>query len=77
LRKRELFEEVILDAVGANVVMAVHIRNRKEPIPERLRMIISAVLESYFTHYPYMFVFVQEDLSKIANDTNGMLAQRD
>lgn len=68
--KRELFEDVVLDAVEANVVMAVHIRKGAEPVPERLRKIISSVLESYFTHYPYMFVFIQEDLSKIANDTS-------
>jgi AcrR family transcriptional regulator len=68
--KRELFEEVVLDAVEANVVMAVHIRKRTEPVPERLRMIVESVLESYYTQYPYMFVFIQEDLSKIANDTS-------
>jgi len=68
--KRELFEEVVLDAVEANVVMAVHIRNGKEPVTERLRLIVSAVLESFVRHYPYMFVFIQEDLNQIADDTS-------
>lgn len=59
--KSELFEEVVLGAVVANVEMAEKIRDGDELPTAKLERLISEVLASYAEYYPHLYVFLQED----------------
>jgi TetR/AcrR family transcriptional regulator, cholesterol catabolism regulator len=64
--KRELFYEVVHEAVEANVVKAEEIRDSVAEPAEKLRALIVELMVSYAAHYPYLFVFIQEDIGKVA-----------
>jgi AcrR family transcriptional regulator len=66
--KQQLFREVIIDAVTTNVGKAVEIARGEEPAREKLRSLLTSLMDSYDRLYPLLFVYVQEDITKIAND---------
>jgi TetR/AcrR family transcriptional regulator, cholesterol catabolism regulator len=66
--KQQLFRAVIIDAVEANVARAREIAEGDAPADEKLRAMIVALLDSYERHYPYLFVYVQEDMRRIPTD---------
>lgn len=64
--KNELFDEVVTEAVEANVARAEAIRDSDAPAPEKLRTLIESLMASYAEHYPFLYVFIQENLSQAA-----------
>jgi AcrR family transcriptional regulator len=64
--KNELFDEVVTEAVEANVATAEAIRDSQAPAPEKLRTLIESLIASYGEHYPFLYVFIQENLSQVA-----------
>jgi len=66
--KKELFAAVVQDAVVANIEMAERIQASSEPADEKLSQLIRALLDSYATFYPHIYVFVQEDVSRMDVD---------
>ena len=64
--KAELFDEVVSSAVEANTSLAEEVRAGSQPAPEKLRMVIEALMRSYADNFPYLYVFVQENLSHVA-----------
>jgi AcrR family transcriptional regulator len=69
--KRELFDEMVGEAVRANVTDAERIRDNGAPAPERLRQMIVSLMRAYEEHYPYLYIFVQEDLSRATPDRSA------
>jgi len=69
--KEELFQEVIYEVVLSNVVMAETIREDRSPPPEKVRTFVTSLVRSYERHYPYLFVFIQEDMAQIAEPQSG------
>lgn len=67
--KRELFHEVVRDAVDANVIRAEAIRDGAGSGPEKVRALIHSLMASYAEHHPYLFVYIQEDMTRM--DQNG------
>lgn len=63
--KNELFDEVVTEAVEANVAQAEQIRDSDAPAPEKLRTLIESLMGSYAAHYPFLYVFIQENLSQV------------
>lgn len=63
--KNELFDEVVTEAVEANVAQAERIRDSDAPAPEKLRTLIESLMVSYGAHYPFLYVFIQENLSHV------------
>jgi AcrR family transcriptional regulator len=63
--KQELFDEVVLGAFGANIEMAEAIRDSDSPAAEKLSKLIESLLVSYARHYPYLFVFLQENVGRL------------
>jgi AcrR family transcriptional regulator len=70
--KQELFDEVVLEALVANIEMAERIRDTEGPAQEKLERLIEELLVSYGAYYPHLYVFLQEDASKF-----GAGARRD
>lgn len=68
--KQQLFREVIIDAVTTNVGAAVKIARGEEPARKKLRSLLTSLMDSYDRLYPLLFVYVQEDITKIANDNS-------
>lgn len=63
--KEELFDEVVTDAVRANVEAARAIRDGEGRAPDKLRSLLTALMESYAANYPFLYVFIQENLSHV------------
>lgn len=64
--KEELFHAVIINVIEANLKACEDILALDAPPKEKLGMVIRVILESYQKHYPYVFVYIQEDMAQIA-----------
>lgn len=63
--KEELFDEVVSDAVRANVARAEAIRDGAGDAPDKLRRLVTELMDSYAASYPFLYVFIQENLSHV------------
>jgi AcrR family transcriptional regulator len=66
--KEELFHEVIRDATTKNVVMAEEILKRQGGAADKLRTLFLELMTSFERQYPYMFIYIQEDMVQIASE---------
>lgn len=64
--KEELFEECITDAVNSNINAAEAIQAKSLTPRQKLEELIALFIESQVEHYPYMFVYVQEDMRRVS-----------
>ncbi|MFF3892574.1 TetR/AcrR family transcriptional regulator [Streptomyces sp. NPDC001812] len=67
--KEELFRDVVSEAVTANIESAQKVVAQPLPASRKLARLIELLMESFERHFPYLYVFVQEDFSKIGGDT--------
>lgn len=66
--KEELFHEVVGGAVAANADAAEAIRQAPGTAPEKLQTLITGLMVSYAENYPFLYVYIQENLNTIAPD---------
>jgi TetR/AcrR family transcriptional regulator, cholesterol catabolism regulator len=66
--KEELFHEVVGDAVAANVEAAEAIARGPGAAPAKLRALITGLMTSYAENYPFLYVYIQENLNTISPD---------
>jgi TetR/AcrR family transcriptional regulator, cholesterol catabolism regulator len=66
--KKELFREMVNEATSENVHMAERAANLDQAAREKLRELIEGLLQSYVKHYPYLYVYVQEDMLRLSKD---------
>lgn len=64
--KEELFDEVIRDVSDENVATAERIRDSNAAAPKKLSDLIEALMTSYGTHYPILYVYIRENLAHVA-----------
>lgn len=64
--KEELFDEVVSDEVRANVARAQAIRDGEGAAPDKLRRLVTELMDSYAASYPFLYVFIQENLSHVS-----------
>lgn len=64
--KEELLDEVVTDVVRANLARAEDIRDSDDDAPAKLRRLITELMVSYATHYPFLYVYLQENLAHVA-----------
>ena len=67
--KEELFEDVVGEAVRANVSDVETLAAEDMPADEKLMQFIERLMSSYARHYPYLFVFVQENMSHMTDES--------
>ena len=65
--KEELFHAVVTGAAAENVDALQAIRHGPGTAVEKLRAAIVALMSSYAEHYPYLYVYVQEDLDRVVD----------
>jgi AcrR family transcriptional regulator len=73
--KQQLFREVIIGAVSVNVADATAIAEGPGPARDKLQALLVSLLDSYERVYPLLFVYVQEDMRRIASDDSPESAQ--
>lgn len=69
--KEELFRDVVSEAVTSNIEAAEEVVARDLPASRKLARLIQLLMESFERHYPYLYVFVQEDFSKLGGDVGA------
>lgn len=73
--KNELFDEVVTEAVETNVALAESIRDSDAPAPAKLRTLLESLMRSYAAHYPFLYVFIQENLSQVPPKRSAWAAE--
>lgn len=63
--KEELFDSVVTEVVHGNTRVAERIRDSEDPAPEKLRKLIVSLMESFEENYPFLYVYLQENLSHV------------
>lgn len=66
--KEELFHEVVGTAVETNADTAEQILAGPGTAPEKLRTLVRGLMVSYAESYPFLYVFIQENLGTGATD---------
>ncbi len=69
--KEELFKEVVLEATVTNVEFIETIAQSNIAPLNKIRQLIRGMMAAYRDQYPYMFVFVQEEMGKITTESKG------
>lgn len=65
--KRELLLEAVTGVSNANLELAKSVRNQSDLSPaERVRLFITATLQTYDENYPQVYVYIQEDMARVA-----------
>lgn len=65
--KEELFQECIKGTLEANIERAERIMASDLSPREKLTQLIGYVIEANVEHYPYMYVYIQEDMSHLGS----------
>jgi AcrR family transcriptional regulator len=63
-----LFHEVVGGAVARNVATAESIVAGAGTAPEKLRALVTGLMVSYSEAYPFLYVYIQENLSNVSPD---------
>lgn len=64
--KEELFHQAVGDAVERNCLRAEAILAEGGTPAEKLRTLVVELMVSYAENYPYLYLYIQEDLSSLA-----------
>lgn len=67
--KQDIYLDLIRQAVEQIVVIAETAAVDSAPATIRLRQLFEAILEGYERHYPYMHLFIQEDVRRLSPDS--------
>jgi AcrR family transcriptional regulator len=75
--KEDLFHAAVQDVLATNLLEAERILNLDADAVEKLRLLIQQAVSSYEAHYPYMYLYIQEDVGKLpAQDESWALQMR-
>jgi AcrR family transcriptional regulator len=66
--KHELFHAVIIDAVQHLVDAAEHIAAADMTAAGKMQALVAELMRAYTDHYPYLYVYIQEDMTKLAEE---------
>jgi TetR/AcrR family transcriptional regulator, cholesterol catabolism regulator len=66
--KQELFDEVVREASERNIAAAESARAADGPPLDRLRLVITDLMNSYAANYPLLYVYLRENPSSVDPD---------
>jgi AcrR family transcriptional regulator len=66
--KHEIFIDLIQQAVQEVVLLAEGVARSEQPAMVRLKDLAVKTVDAYERHYPYMYVYIQEDMRKVPGD---------
>ena len=64
--KEEILDEIVTDVVKASVTLAEQVRDGDGAAPEKLRRLVTTLMRTYAAHYPFLYVYLQENLAHVA-----------
>src|SRR6201996_4740258 len=73
--KEELFHESIKDVLDANLQQAEAVYAGELNPVEKLTELVNTLLASYEANYPYMFVYIQEDMAQVVTSESQWAAE--
>lgn len=66
--KEALFNEVVQEASEANLQSALAILDSSDDAATKIGRLVRSLMDSYARHYPYLHVYIQENLNHVAAD---------
>lgn len=69
--KQQLFRDVVSEAVTANIAAAEGLVGEPVPTLQKVTVLIEQLMGSFERHFPFMYVVIQEDASKLGVDEDG------
>lgn len=66
--KEELFREAVREVVESNLREVARILATEAAPDRKLRLIVNTLIASYEQHYPHMYVYIQEEMRRVAAD---------
>lgn len=69
--KEELFHDVVGGAVEKNAITAESIRDGVGTPAEKLRTLVVELMNSYAESYPFLYVYIQENLGQVSRDRSA------
>lgn len=73
--KEELFHESIKDVLDSNLEQAEAVYATDLGPVEKLTALVNTLLASYEANYPYMFVYIQEDMAQVLTSESPWAAE--
>lgn len=73
--KEELLQEAVRGVLDENVSAAERIVGMECDARTKLRLLVEQLISSYEQHYPYMFVYIQEDMGKVSREASPWARQ--
>ena len=73
--KDEIFDEIVTELVKANTDEAERIAAGTEPAPAKLRALVLQLMRSYADNYPFLYVYLQQNLSHVSEERQGWAAE--
>ncbi|WP_263399794.1 hypothetical protein [Saccharopolyspora pogona] len=64
-----MFQATAKRVLDENLLEATSIANLETPAHEKLRLLIELQMTSYAANFPYVYVYIQEDMGKVAYQT--------
>ena len=72
--KDEIFDEIVTELVKANTDEAERIAATSGPAPAKLRALVLQLMQSYADNYPFLYVYLQQNLSHVSEERQGWAA---
>ena len=73
--KEEIFDEIVTDLVKANTEQAEGIAASNDPVPTKLRTLVQQLMLSYAENYPFLYVYLQQNLRHVSEERQGWAAE--
>ena len=73
--KDEIFDEIVSELVKTNTVEAERIAGSDAPAPDKLRTLVVSLMVSYAENYPFLYVYLQQNLSHVSEQRQGWAAE--
>ena len=73
--KEELFQECIKGITGTNLERAEAIAAEETSPRDRIRALVTMLIRSQVEHYPYMYLYIGEDMARIHSNEAAWAGQ--
>lgn len=64
--KEDMFDSLVTERVLQNLAMAERIRDSDDQPSEKLRSLVVHLMESFAEHYPFLYVYLQQNMAHVA-----------
>ncbi|HEX4246265.1 MAG TPA: alpha/beta hydrolase fold domain-containing protein, partial [Pseudonocardia sp.] len=73
--KDEILNEAVTPIVLRNTIIAEEIRDADGPAPEKLRRLVTGLMQSFADNFPLLYMYLEEDLSRVTQSQQAWAAE--